>query len=132
MNLTETQIEIIKGKICPYCYNNSEFIDSSLYYSNGVSYGMIYICRPCDAIVGVHKGTENALGRLANSTLRNLKKQAHTMFDQLWKTNEMSRSEAYRWLSQAMNLPPEYTHIGMFSEKSCEKVIILVKKYINE
>ena len=31
---------------------------------------MIYICKPCDAYVGVHKGTDKALGRLANKELR--------------------------------------------------------------
>ena len=66
------------GLICPYCGNNSEYIDSSFIY--GKSYGMIYLCRPCEAYVGVHKGTDKALGRLANKELRESKKEAHFYF----------------------------------------------------
>lgn len=57
--------EKLTGHICPYCGCFAEFVDSSCVY-NGKSYGMIYLCRPCVAWVGVHKGTDNALGRLAN------------------------------------------------------------------
>lgn len=129
--LTDQQKEIIEGKVCPYCFKPTEFIDSMHYYSNGVSYGMIYLCRPCDAIVGVHKGTNRALGRLANNTLRSLKKEAHANFDPIWKTGLMSRSKAYKWLSEQLKLPSQYTHIGMFSEKTCEKVITLTKQYFS-
>lgn len=132
MELSEIHKSIIKGKVCPYCFKETQFVDSSTYYSNGVSYGMIYICRPCDALVGVHKGTTDALGRLANSSLRKLKKDAHTQFDKIWKDKHMSRSKAYKWLSEQLSLPAEYTHIGMFSEITCQKVIILATNYLNE
>ncbi|MBL0255764.1 MAG: hypothetical protein IPQ27_12795, partial [Chitinophagaceae bacterium] len=46
------------GLVCPYCGNKTEYIDSSFIY--GKSYGMIYICKPYDAYVGVHKGTDTA------------------------------------------------------------------------
>lgn len=67
--------EIFTGKICPYCGKPTEFVDSSVIY--GRSYGMIYLCRDCRAYVGVHKGTNQALGRLANAELRDAKKEAH-------------------------------------------------------
>ena len=67
--------EIIAGKICPYCGKPTEYVDSSIIY--GRSYGMIYLCRDCRAYVGVHKGTDQALGRLANAELREAKKEAH-------------------------------------------------------
>lgn len=54
--------EILTGKVCPYCGRPTEFVDSSVIY--GRSYGMIYLCRDCRAYVGVHKGTDQALGRL--------------------------------------------------------------------
>lgn len=74
---------MIQGKICPYCKNYSEYVDSKMLYSR--SYGMIYYCKECSAWCGVHKGTDNSLGRLANSCLRELKKHAHELFDKLWK-----------------------------------------------
>lgn len=98
---------------------------------------MIYLCKKCVAWVGVHKGTDVALGRLANAELRILKKEAHFYFDTLWRrkmekgfTKKEARSKAYVWLSNEMNILPEFTHIGMFDVPQCKKVIELCKKYI--
>ena len=71
---------IFTGKICPYCGKETELIDSAEVY-HGVSYGWMYICRPCDAYVGCYKGTKKALGRLANAELRKYKHEAHGVFD---------------------------------------------------
>lgn len=72
------------GYECPYCGGDTEYLDSSIIY--GKSYGMVYICRPCSAWVGVHHKTSRvALGRVADATLRKYKKLAHSYFDLLWK-----------------------------------------------
>ena len=128
--LTDKQRLILKGNICPYCGKPTEYVDSAEIY--GKSYGMIYLCRDCRAYVGVHQGTNNALGRLANEELRRLKKKAHLYFDKIWKVDYMSRREAYTWLSEQLKLPIEYTHIGMFSEKTCKDVIYLSKQFLND
>lgn len=112
---------IMQGKICPYCRKTTDYVDSSTVY--GKSYGMIYLCKPCDAYVGVHKGTDNALGRLADRSLRFWKKQAHFYFDQLWQAKYYTRHEAYKLLSDHLKIPAEYTHIGMFSIETCQSVI---------
>jgi hypothetical protein len=121
-----------KGDICPYCQGKTAFVDSSYIY--GISYGMVYICKPCKAYVGVHKGTSKALGRLANKELRNAKKDAHSVFDQLWAikvsagySKSESRAKAYKWLSDEMGIPSEKTHIGMFDVEQCNKVVDLCK-----
>lgn len=106
---------------CPYCGRQAEFVDSKVVY--GRSYGMIYLCRPCDAYVGVHKGTDKPLGRLADKELRNWKMAAHDAFDHLWKSRKMKRNQAYKWLAERMGLSVEETHIGMFDIAQCKKVI---------
>lgn len=128
--LTNRQKLIIQGKICPYCGKDTEFMDSSIVY--GKSYGMIYICRTCNAYVSVHKGTDQALGRLANKQLRVLKHEAHEYFDKIWRFKLMKRTEAYTWLSSVLELPEEYTHIGMFSEKTCRQVIYVSKQLLQK
>ena len=128
--LTNRHKLIIHGKICPYCGKDTEFMDSSIVY--GKSYGMIYICRTCNAYVGVHKGTDQALGRLANKQLRVLKHEAHEYFDKIWRFKLMKRTEAYTWLSSVLELPEEYTHIGMFSEKTCRQVIYVSKQLLQK
>lgn len=113
--------------ICPYCGNTAEFTDSAEIY-HGHGYGMIYLCRPCDAYVGTHKGTDKPLGRLANAELRRWKIAAHGAFDPLWKGGEFRRNEAYRWLAGKMGLPKERTHIGMFDVPQCQKVIQIINE----
>ena len=110
--------------ICPYCGKQAEYMDSKIIY-HGRSYGMIYICRPCDAYVGVHKGTDQPLGRLANRELRRWRNRAHAMFDPLWQKGRFRRrrNDAYAWLAEKMGLPKEETHIAMFDIPQCKQVI---------
>jgi hypothetical protein len=121
---------ILSGKICPYCSSDTEFVDSKIVY--GRSYGMIYICRPCDAYVGVHEGTSQALGRLANKELREAKKKAHLSFDQIWKNKIKSRSGSYAWLSEQLGIPAQETHIGMFDVETCKRVVALSRNLIEQ
>ena len=51
-------------------------------------------------------------------------------FDELYKRGLMKRREAYKWLSDQLGLPPEYTHIGMFNPETCAKVVDVSKKYL--
>lgn len=85
---------------CDYCGERAEFVDSKIVY--GKSYGKIYLCRKCMAYVGVHKGTDIPLGRLANAELRYWKKAAHAAFDPIWKYGLKKRNEAYAWLTPMM------------------------------
>lgn len=112
---------------CDYCGKRAEFVDSKIVY--GKSYGMIYLCRHCMAYVGVHKGTDKPLGRLADAELRCWKKAAHAAFDPLWKYGRFKgfRNAAYGWLAGKMGLPREETHIGMFDVVKCKKAINIIK-----
>lgn len=113
---------VLSGWVCPYCGAATQLVDDSKVY--GKSYGgKCYLCEPCAAWVGCYKGTDKALGRLADKRLRVLKERAHEVFDRIWKTGLMSRSEAYQALSYGFDLPPEQTHIGMFDEELCKKTI---------
>lgn len=134
MNINATELQLInQGLKCPYCKAKTEYIDSVEVY--GRSYGMVYACRPCKAYVGVHKGTDTALGRLANDQLRELKRLAHYFFDKLWKLKIISkvspewtpgisyRTKSYNWLALQMGKTVEETHIGLFDEAECMQVV---------
>ena len=112
---------------CDYCGRRAEFTDSKAVY--GSSHGMIYLCRDCDAYVGVHKGTDCPKGRLANAELRAYKKRAHSAFDPLWHSGGMTRTQAYQWLSRQMGIPKSECHIGMFDVARCVRAITLCKAY---
>lgn len=128
---------IYEGKICPYCFKKTAYIDSQKVY--GRSYGMIYFCSPCDSWVGVHKGSDISLGRLANAELREAKKNAHYFFDKLWNkkisqgfAKNKARRKAYAWLSNELNLSIAKTHIGWFDVDMCRKVENICKYYVDK
>lgn len=141
--LSHSKEFINSGLSCPYCYSATELIDSAELYRDGTSYGWAYICRPCKAWVGCHKGTENALGRLADAELRAKKQATHKVFDRLHTTNLIDRlhpqhkkskgtrrSRAYLWLSLRMGVDYRDCHIGMFTPEQCEQAISIVNQAI--
>jgi len=131
---------VLSGQVCPYCNGSTEYVDSAAVYDK--SYGMIYLCRACNAWVGVHAGTDKALGRLAKAELRQLKMLAHRCFDpiaveglindfyHLHIPGMNTREKAYWWLAGEMGIKPEYCHIGMFDEEECKRVIAICQPIV--
>ena len=110
--------------VCPYCSGRAEYTDSAEVY-RGRSYGMIWLCRPCFAYVGCHKGGDKPLGRLANAELRAWKQKAHRAFDPMWKGKKTSRGQAYLWLAEKLQIDRADCHIGMFDVEACKRVVEL-------
>lgn len=136
--------DIVSAKVCPYCGNEPARVGSSQIYSflSNDEFGFMRACMPCRAWVGEHKSGDKAgqpLGRLADDTLRLLKRDAHNYFDQIWKKKmevaKISKNEArglgYKWLSEKLAIEPEYCHIGMMNPQQCLKVIQLCKPIVN-
>lgn len=123
--------EPIIAPVCPYCTRAAVLVDSAEVYQR--SYGMIWLCRPCQAWVGCHRNSRRCvpLGRLANAELRKLKVAAHTAFDVLWQikmrrdrvTKNPAREAAYTWLAEQMQLDGKACHIGKFDEAQCRRVV---------
>jgi ssDNA-binding Zn-finger/Zn-ribbon topoisomerase 1 len=118
-------------KNCPYCGGNVSLVSSSIVY-NGRDFGLIYLCDnypSCDAYVGVHKGTNRPLGRLANAELREWKKKAHAAFNPLYESGEMNRKQAYKLMQSLMNMDDKEAHIGKFDIEQCKTLIEKLKEY---
>lgn len=113
---------------CPYCHRQPEYVDSKLVYLR--SYGMIYYCRQCQAWVGVHHGTNKALGTLANATLRKARQRVHAVFDPLWQgQGNKVRNSLYERLAEAMDIPRRECHIAMMDLFDCARVLAICKKW---
>lgn len=124
-----------KEVICPYCNEPAILTDSSEVY--GKSFGPIWLCRMCEAYVGVHKNNMSfePLGTLATSELRDWRKKAHAVFDPIWKkkvaagmAKGKARGLTYAQMSRDLNLPTDKCHIAMFDIKTCKKLIDKYKK----
>lgn len=116
--------------ICDYCKNPALRVTGREHYPHRPDLydKIIYSCKPCNASVGCHPGTDKPLGRLADPKLKRAKMAAHRAFDPLWKGGSMRRGEAYRWLAEKLSLSSEECHIGMFDETMCRRVILVVKE----
>lgn len=99
-------------------------------------HGKFYGCEKwaetkCTGAIGCHPGTDRSLGIPANKETRDLRIQAHEVFDELWRNSSMTRRESYRWMEKELNLKPEEAHIGRFNAEQCrqliERVSILTK-----
>ncbi len=142
--LTEQQEQIYKAEVCPYCDSETVLVDQNYIYDKSFSDKKMICCSNfplCDSYVGTHKDN-TPLGRLSNKSLRWLKKEAHNHFDRIWKEGLLTRKDAYRMLSMKLEVPLEYTHIGIFNSDYCYRVISIatlciqgaidVKKYKTE
>ena len=92
--------------------------------------GKIYLCPNyprCDYYVGCHRGTDKPLGTMADADLRRMRKKAHDALDWTWRNRRMTRGEAYRKLSEHLDLSIKKTHIGMFDTEQCRETIRLFK-----
>lgn len=118
--------------ICPYCNQFSELVTGKTIYPHRKDLYKLkfFLCEPCDAYVGCHGTSEQPLGRLANASLRKAKSAAHRAFDPIWKQKHMSRSKAYKWLSNVLGIEAKDCHIGMFDEDQCSRVEYAASQYL--
>lgn len=131
-----TQVEIISGRICPYCGNKPQLLNSSTVYQSSDDYGKLWVCLDCQAWVGCHQGSDRPLGRLADKELRTWKMEAHNWFDPLWKKKVEqgmkkyeARNAAYQYLADAMAIDKKVCHIGMFDIEQCKQVVSICKQW---
>ncbi|MFM7425107.1 MAG: zinc-finger-containing protein [Elainella sp.] len=118
------------AQICPFCGSQIALVARHVLYPE--QSGWLYLCvrfPDCDSRVGCHPGTIVPLGSLADPELRQLRSLCHQQFDQLWRSGRQSRSQAYRWLAEAMGLPPQSAHFGCFDKTQCKVALTHIQSY---
>jgi hypothetical protein len=138
--------------VCPYCRRDSKLVAGAAIYGTGnpdLAKQQFWRCGPCDAYVGCHRGTTNALGRLADATLRMWKSRAHSAFDGHWKRKVDAviaqnggkapkgvktefRTAAYMRLARDLGIEMKDCHIGMFDRTTCERTIQICITWNNQ
>jgi zinc-finger-containing domain len=122
-----------KSIICDYCGKSAPLVSGLTIYPSKpeLSHKNYYLCRPCNAWVGCHKGTDTPFGRLADAGLRYWRIAAHEAFDPIWGkkakgTKDLEcygRTAAYRWLAAKLGIHRNECHIGLFDEELCRYTI---------
>lgn len=83
---------------------------------------MKYICLGCNASL-ISNQYGQPLGHPATKEVRHLRRHAHIVFDQLWKSNTFTRSAAQRWLAKQLGISTRQCHFGYMSRNRLKKVI---------
>jgi DNA-directed RNA polymerase subunit RPC12/RpoP len=115
-------------EVCEYCGGRVKLADASELHGPKAR-GKIYLCTNCNASVNVHPGTVKPMGTLANTVLKLKRQEAHRVFDAIWKTRGLTRSEAYGWLAARMGLPGRRAHIACFNIAQCDAVVRICKEH---
>lgn len=86
-----------------------------------IKFGIGYACtlENCRGRHGAHP-SGLPLGTPADSKTRKARIDAHEVFDRLWKCRVMTRTEAYRWLREAMGLTANTGHISSLNTEQCK------------
>ena len=120
-----------KTKIfCPYCGAQAILRPASWVHGKSLqSQGKhLYVCcnwPKCDSYVAAHEYDLTPMGTLANSELRHKRILAHKALEKYQKITRMDRWATYLWLEGKLGYDAQSTHIGLFSEKTCDEVIAL-------
>lgn len=120
---------------CPYCGSQAFLRPASVLKKQDPKYAneKFYVCARypfCDSYVRAHADSQMPMGTLANKALRRKRRDAHIALQSLLDSGLMTKKEAYRWLQVQMGLPADEAHIGKFSERRCEEVIRLCRRFL--
>jgi len=121
-------------KDCPYCGAEEIMLTTNDYLYGRKFPGYngncnIYVCIICNASVGTHYDGITPLGRLADKELKELKKQAHALFDPHWKPDKKKRDRAYKTLAKKLSIRAEECHFGWFDKVMLLKAIEVLEKW---
>jgi ssDNA-binding Zn-finger/Zn-ribbon topoisomerase 1 len=118
---------------CPYCGRTAVLRAAAYVYKDKAFEPYLYVCSgypECDSYVGVHAGTMQPKGTLANGDLRHKRIETHRLFDAIWKSGILSRKDAYRWMQDTFSLSSSQAHIGLFSEYRCDRLMEECRKVL--
>lgn len=121
---------------CPYCGAPAVCRPAGTVYGSSTKERgrYLYVCShwpKCDAYVAAHKQDRRPMGTLANASLRHKRILAHNALDELRRARHMEKWGVYLWLQGRLGLSESQTHIGMFSEQMCDRVISLCRESLD-
>ena len=125
---------------CIHCDRLADITDGGEIYPHrpDLASQSFYICRPCDAYVGCHKGTTNPLGTPANAKLRRLRIAVHNLLDPMWqqvqdkRERKRARGDVYFRLAEEMQLSMNNCHVSLFNEKQCQQAYAILSRWKND
>lgn len=132
---------------CNYCSQPARLVLGPELYPHrpDLAHVKAWECKPCNATVGCHDGTEKPKGTLAKPELKLARHRAHVAFDPLWKQfrsayaessvgapdnvlRRIARERAYDWLTYQMGANDQ-VHIGEMNLVQCAAIVDIIAKH---
>jgi hypothetical protein len=85
-----------------------------------------YLCE-CGAYCGCHPNSVVPLGFPCGPATRRARNAAHAAFDPIWRSKQMTRASAYKWLADVLSIDPAVCHIGMMNEAQALATVAAVQ-----
>lgn len=113
---------------CPFCDSVAEIKTSQEFYGKDYDCCVWYCPKCTDVYVGTQKGSNKALGKMANKETRKFRKITHEELDYKFKNGSLKKNDLYTWISDKLDLSTEDAHIGNFSIDECKEIIKVARK----
>ena len=112
---------------CPSCGSKMILRQTTKFFHKDGTPKSFYGCTRYPYCKETHSANKDGspMGIPVDEKGRKARKEAHAVFDELWKEGYMSRSEAYRWLAKEMG---REIHFSELSEEECYEVIDLINE----
>lgn len=118
---------------CRYCGASVRLVNNSEIY--GREFGdwpFAYFCSGCRAYVGLHPKTDIPLGTLADDELRKARNQCKKVFHAVMERSGLSRTRAYQWLADQMEIEVDHCHWGWFEVDQCKRAAAICAAEYNK
>lgn len=121
----------MRNPVCPYCDKAARLV-ARAEVERDRPHGLAWVCWPCEAWAAVHNNspTNKPTSRLAKRELHAAKAQAAGVFNLLYKTWGVKRSDAYSWLAEKMGISSGDCDFAKFDLNECRKADSVARKYI--
>ena len=81
-----------------------------------------YVC-PCCGGSLIARPDGKPMGVPGTQETRRWRRRAHTVFDRLWRTGDVTRSSAQRWLARELGIPRRQCHFSSMESETLEQVV---------
>ena len=120
-------------EICNICGGKVIYTSNArVYHGKVYGSGKCYLCLDCGAYVGTHKPhMRQALGLLADESMRKAKIKCHDIFDSKWKGKEFARNKReamYYWLAKQLDISVSDCHFGYFDMATLNRAYPILLK----
>lgn len=116
---------------CNICGGHVVFTSNAAIYGKEYGSGKCYLCQSCGAYTGTHRPRpKEALGLLADESMRKGKVLCHDLFDAMWKGKPKARKkrkDLYAWLADRMGIPVEECHFGYFDIHQLRQAYLILQ-----